>query len=188
MSLSPNAEKRFFQDINILDFIGLIIILVIAFIFQFHAKEMPGPLCLLERFGFLMMGFGLLMNLVFGLKPSHYALSGLAALFTAVISLRQMLLHIVPGTGSYGGTIFGWHLYTWTFLFSGVFLAFIFAALLCNVQFNHVRVDRTMNYDNLVRALGALFVIILLVNVVGAYMECGFLFCPDNPVRYLHSF
>ena len=132
-----------------------------------------------------MIGFGFLMNLVFGLRPRHYALSGIAALFTAMISLRQMFLHIVPGTGSYGGTIFGWHLYTWTFVFSGLFLLWSMQ-LLCNAQFKLVRVNRTTNYDNLIRALGA-DVVLLLVNVVGAYMECGVGFCPDNPVHYLYS-
>ena len=182
------TEKKIFQDINILDLIGIILILLIAFYFQFYDKELPCPLCLLERFGFLMIGFGFLMNLVFGLKPRHYALSGIAALFTAVISLRQMFLHIVPGTGGYGGTIFGWHLYTWTFVFTGLFLLGIFAALLCNAQFQRVCVERTSIYDNVVKVLGAIFVFLLLANAVSAFMECGFSFCPSNPTHLLYSF
>jgi hypothetical protein len=34
----------------------------------------------------------------------------------AAMSMRQILLHVVPGTGAYGNAIFGLHLYTWAFI------------------------------------------------------------------------
>ena len=173
MAKNIELEKHILENINVLDLIGIAIVLIIAFAFQFHGKEMPCPLCLLQRFGFLMMAFGLLMNLTFGLKPSNYALSALAAMFTALTSMRQMFLHIVPGTGSYGGTLFGWHLYTWCFVFSGLFLVATFIGLLFNAQFSKITVKRSDTHDYIAVLLAALFIILLLVNVIGAYMECG---------------
>ena len=40
----------------------------------------------------------------------------LAALFGMAVAGRQILLHITPGTGSYGAPLFGLHFYTWSFL------------------------------------------------------------------------
>ena len=40
----------------------------------------------------------------------------LGASMGAAMSMRQILLHIVPGTGSFGNPIFGLHLYTWAFI------------------------------------------------------------------------
>jgi len=181
------TEKELFDSVNMLDIIGIAIVLLVAFCFQFHYSEMPCPLCLLQRFGFFMMAYGLMMNVVFTLRARNYALSAIAALFTAVTSLRQMFLHIVPGTGGYGGTLFGWHLYTWCFVFSGLFLMATFFALLFDKQFVKMTTPRTDTHESIGRLLVALFIILLLVNVVGSYMECGLAYCPDNPMHYIHN-
>ena len=37
--MDTKTEKKLFQDINILDFVGIILILIIAFYFQFRYKK-----------------------------------------------------------------------------------------------------------------------------------------------------
>lgn len=184
--MERQVEQDIFKSINVLDLVGIAIVLLVAFFFQFYGGEMPCPLCLIQRFGFFMMAFGLMLNVTFSLSSRHYAMSAIGALFTALASLRQMFLHIVPGTGAYGGTIFGWHLYTWCFVFSGLFLAATFAALIFDNQFSVLRTERTETHETIARLLAALYIILLLVNVVSVFMECGVGYCPDNPMHYIH--
>src|SRR3990167_2786828 len=104
--------------LNTLELIALIIVFFATFSFQFIWLELPCPLCLLQRIGTLAICIGFLLNLRFGLRPSHYGLILLSALFTALVALRQIALHVVPGTGSYGPAIFGLHMFTCSFIIS----------------------------------------------------------------------
>jgi disulfide bond formation protein DsbB len=79
---------------------GIAIVLLVAFGLQFGLKELPCPLCNLQRVAFALCGFGFLLNLRFGVQPLNYGLSLLAALFGVAVAGRQVLLHIVPGSGS----------------------------------------------------------------------------------------
>src|SRR5258708_15655773 len=92
---------------NALGTLGLALILLIAFGFQFGRNELPCPLCLLQRLAFVLCGFGFLLNLRFGSQPAHYGLTLLAALFGLAAAGRHLLLHIVPGTGTYGSALLG---------------------------------------------------------------------------------
>ena len=97
---------------NALGAMGIAIVLLVAFGLQFALGELPCPLCSLQRVALVLCGMGFLLNLRFGVQPLHYGLSILAALFGAMAAGRQVLLHIVPGTGAYGSALFGLHLYT----------------------------------------------------------------------------
>ncbi len=104
--MKPNTLIAFTENIcNLLEVYFIILMLVMAFAIQFILHEIPCPLCLLQRLGFLAIAFGFLMNLRFGLRPSHYAIVIISALYTSFVALRQIALHVVPGTGSYGSAI-----------------------------------------------------------------------------------
>ncbi|WP_271946626.1 disulfide bond formation protein B [Ruegeria faecimaris] len=101
------------RTLNALGTLAVSLVLVLAFGYQLALNELPCPLCLLQRVGFVAVGVGLGLNLLYGARPQHYALMLLAALFGISVSVRQILLHIVPGTGHYGSPVFGYHYYTW---------------------------------------------------------------------------
>lgn len=101
---------------NAAELIGILLVLALAVLWQVIYKELPCPLCLLQRLGFFGVALGFLLNLRFGLRPSHYAIVLFSALFTAFVALRQIALHVVPGSGSYGSAILGMHLYSWSFV------------------------------------------------------------------------
>ena len=84
--------------LNALALIAVDTVLALAFIDQLWFSDLPCPLCILQRAGFIAAGFGLALNLVFGPKPSHYGMTILGAAVGAAISIRQILIHIVPGT------------------------------------------------------------------------------------------
>jgi hypothetical protein len=102
------------------------------------------------------------------------------------VSARQILLHIVPGTGSYGSAFFGLHLYTWaliTFIAVGVVIAVM---LLLDRQFAPEIVPPSgYPLDGLARAAFALALAVALGNALTTLLMCGFGGCPDNPTGYL---
>jgi disulfide bond formation protein DsbB len=175
----------YFQRLaNLFEVAGVFIVLAMAFYLQFVFNELPCPLCLLQRFGFMAIAFGFLLNLRFGFRPSHYAIILLSSLFTAFVAMRQIALHVIPGTGSYGSAIFGMHLYTWSFICA--MLIVISTSLLLGVDRQYLaKVRKKDLWQYVVHILFALLVFLVIANIVSTICECGFAACPDNPTRYV---
>lgn len=95
---------------------GMALVLLMGLVLQVVMNELPCPLCNLQRVGFALCGFGFLLNLCFGVRFLHYGFALLGALFGAFAAGRQVLLHIVPGSGAYGSPIFGLHYYSWALI------------------------------------------------------------------------
>lgn len=185
--MSVSTIKKVEYCLNLLGVLGISLILLMAFGFQFILGELPCPLCLLQRIGFTLIGLGFLFNLRFGLRPSHYAIVLLSAVYTGVVAVRQVLLHIIPGTGDYGSALFGWHMYTWSSVFA--LLTVLITTLMFAVdQQYEVTSENPVLYKRWTQFAFALFLLIALLNVVSTFAECGWDRCPDNPVRYWLSF
>ncbi len=172
------------DEINILDIFAVAIIVLIASIAQFTLHELPCPLCLLQRIGLLSISFGFVLNVRYGIRPSHYALSLLAAIFTAAVSIRQILLHIQPGSPMFGQPVLGLSLYTWVFIISVCFIIFISILMLFDKQFKR-RPGHKSKFVTTVSSIVFVFLLVVVgINIVSTYYECGFNQCPENPVRY----
>lgn len=172
------AEKA----LNILELFCIGLLLFMAFAFQIVLRELPCPLCLLQRFGFLLASFGLLMNIRFGFHPSHYALTLISALFTAFVALRQIALHVVPGTGAYGDPVFGFHMYTWCFIISMVIV--LATTLMLSIDRQYEQHSEAICKPWVMNALFAIIAVLVVMNIVNIWMQCGFSVCPDNPLHY----
>lgn len=162
---------------------AIALILIFAFLFQFMFEELPCPLCLLQRFGFMCMAVGLLLNLRFGFRPSHYALVILSGLFTCFVALRQIALHVIPGTGAYGSALFGLHLYTWSFIAAMMVTASTTILLGADRQYGNGLL-KNQRWRWLINAIFAFMVFLIVANIVSVLAECGFSYCPDNPTSY----
>lgn len=175
-----SAYERFFSGVELS---GIILMLFMAFAFQIIFKELPCPLCLLQRVGFLGVAFGFLLNLRFGLRPSHYSIVLISAIFTSFVALRQVALHVVPGSGSYGNAVLGFHLYTWSFIIAMIVM--IVTVLISGVDRQY---QTTYNNDKrgglLTHGLFLIFTLLVITNLVSVLMECGIKTCPDNPIHY----
>jgi len=171
------------EGLNILEVLGIFLTLLMAFVFQFVLNELPCPLCLLQRIGFFSMAFGFLLNLRFGLRPSHYALVILAALFTSFVALRQIALHVVPGTGTYGTPFLGLHLYTWSFIVSMCVIVFTTIFLGVDRQYQPPS-TKNMHYPKLTHTLFVMMAILIIANIISLIVMCGFHECPENPTSY----
>ncbi|MBB72502.1 MAG: disulfide bond formation protein B [Legionellales bacterium] len=172
-------SKRLELVTNILGFLGITGVILLAIIMEYHMDELPCPLCLLQRVGFSFIALGFLMNCCFGLRPRYYGIVLVSALYTAAVALRQVLLHIVPGTGAYGDPILGMHLYTWSFL-----LAMITAAAVAMLLvFSSDNKSQPTSVRPAVRiGLCSLLILVSLANGIGVFFECGLHQCPENPV------
>jgi hypothetical protein len=66
--------------LNALGLYALAAVLAAAFAAQLLLHELPCPLCLLQRLQFTLLAIGPILNVRWGPRPSHYALSLLAAI------------------------------------------------------------------------------------------------------------
>ncbi|ERF80962.1 disulfide bond formation protein B [Bradyrhizobium viridifuturi] len=169
--------------LNALALYALSLLLTAAFAAQLMLRELPCPLCLLQRILFALLAIGPILNIRFGPRPSHYALSLLAAVVGASVSTRQVLLHILPGDAGYGSALLGYHYYTWALIAFIAAIVLLAAMLLFDRQFEHRAAQATVP-DGF--ALGAVWLVIGLtaLNAVSTLLECGFGACADNPVVY----
>jgi len=111
-----SEQTSFGAMLNMLGLLGISLVLMVAFYYQLALGELPCPLCLLQRAGFVAIGIGFLFNLRIGEHASHHAMILAGSLVTGFISVRQVALHLGAGDPGYGSTLFGLHFYTWALI------------------------------------------------------------------------
>ncbi|MHC2437474.1 disulfide bond formation protein B [Bradyrhizobium sp. USDA 4451] len=170
-------------SLNALALYGLALLLAAAFAAQLVLHELPCPLCLLQRTLFALLAIGPILNIRFGPRPSHYALSLLTAVVGASVSTRQVLLHILPGDAGYGSALLGYHYYTWALIGFIAAIVLLAAMLLFDRQFDHRTAQGTAPGKF---AQGAVWLVVGLtaLNVLSTLLECGLSACADNPIVY----
>ena len=187
--MKQSRINNFIKCINAIEIIGVCFIIIVAFWFQFILKELPCPLCLLQRLGLLAIAFGFLLNIRYRVRPIHYGLSLISAILTAFIALRQIALHINTTTG-YGSSFFGIHMYTWVFIICCIAIIYIAIMLSFPKQY-----ELKQNKREIAEAKGkkikifshiafAIYLIIIASNALSTFSECGLTQCPDNPTSY----
>jgi disulfide bond formation protein DsbB len=186
MDTTKMSEPRSFSAIlNMLGLLGISSVLTVAFYYQLALGELPCPLCLLQRAGFIAIGLGFLFNMRIGERPSHYAMIIVASLVTGFISIRQVSLHLAPGDPGYGSTLFGLHFYTWALIAAvGVVCYVALVFVLKDVIGKREALDTPMS-GPASNAVFAIFACLIAANLLSTVLECGAGQCDDNPVRYL---
>jgi len=170
--------------LNAVGLLGIGTVLALAFIDQIWFRDLPCPLCILQRVGFFAAGFGIALNIIFGPKPSHYGVAIIGAVGGAAIAMRQILIHIVPGTGSYGNPVFGLHLYTWAFIAFVVIVVGCAIMLLDDRQFSRAE-PMSVRLKPLPLSALLLFLVLAVANVFSTIALCGAGSCPDEPKDYI---
>ena len=162
---------------NQLALLAIVGMLSYAFVDQIYLGELPCPLCLMQRIGFVIIGFALVLNLRCGAHSSHYGWGIIGGLVGMTVSLRQVFLHIAPGDKGYGATFLELHFYTWAFV---AFLALLAGqAILLMLPNRDVR-----SRSGFANAIVILFILLVFANLVSTLLECGPGPCPDDPVAY----
>ncbi|WP_444915706.1 disulfide bond formation protein B [Microbulbifer sp. TRSA007] len=173
-----------FRKLNALGILAVCAVLAAAEYFQLANGEVPCPLCLLQRIGLTGILFGLMLNVLYGNRPLHYSLATLSALFGTATALRQVSLHIIPGTPGYGDPLMGYHYYTWALIIFymtiiGISIISAFDKQYEKPLFISFRDQGVLGKTAIVTALS-----ITTLNTVITFAECGPTVCPDNPDRY----
>jgi disulfide bond formation protein DsbB len=186
MDTTKMSEQRSFSAIlNMLGLLGISSVLAVAFYYQLALGELPCPLCLLQRAGFVAIGLGFLFNMRIGERPSHYAMIIVASLVTGLISIRQVSLHLAAGDPGYGSTLFGLHFYTWALIAAvGVVCYVALVFVLKDVIGKRGAGDTPMS-GPVSNTVFAIFACLIAANLLSTVLECGAGQCDDNPVRYL---
>ena len=170
--------------LNALGLYAIALVLAAAFAAQLLLHELPCPLCLLQRILFAALAVGPILNIRFGPRPSHYALSLFAAIAGAVASTRQVLLHIMPGDAGYGSALLGYHYYTWALIGFFTAIVLLVSILLFDRQFDENATAQPVSDGVFARMAVWLVIGLTVLNVVSTILECGFAACADNPVVY----
>jgi len=170
--------------LNALALVALDTVLVLAFADQLWFRDLPCPICILQRAGFIAAGFGLALNLIFGPRPSHCGLGIIGAMVGGVMSADQVLHYIVPGTGSYGNAIFGLHFYSWSLIAFAVVVAGSGVMLMFDRQFESSSPPPLPPSVFPLTAV-ALLALLAVGNVASTLAICGVGLCPEVPGGYL---
>ena len=172
------------RHLNALGVLAVSIVLLFAFSSQIIDGDLPCPLCLLQRLGFIAVMVGLCANIVFGPQAKHYSMMIIGALLGAAIALRQVALHVIPGTPFYGDAFLGYHFYTWAFI---VFIIIIFGTAIMMAFSEQYQPTNELEFNQLPGFLKFsvwVALLVMLLNLVSTFVECGPYVCPDNPTQY----
>lgn len=183
MTLSLETSRT----LNALGMLAVCVVLIAAYFYQFFLYELPCPLCLLQRVGFVAVGFGLGLNLLYGPRPRNYALVLIAAVYGGSVSIRQILLHIVPGTGHYGSPVLGLHYYTWAGIAFFLIIVGTSIMLLSENQYERDEASGdTVRFggNKLVQSAFFLMLFLGVANAGATLLECGPGICDDPPTDY----
>lgn len=190
LTITDARATQISRWINILALLALLGVLAGSLHLQFGIGEQPCQLCLVQRSAMIGLAVGPVMNLLWGMKPSHYAISILAAAAGSAGSVRQILLHIndPAGTG-YGPAVLGWHLYTWAFVTFVITIVGIAVLLLWNQPFTAddqgvvaAGAGRSRSAAPIVSIWVILWVFFDLIFIaISVLFECGLGMCPDDP-------
>lgn len=167
--------------LNALGLLAVSGVLAAAFAVQLALGELPCPLCLLQRAGFVVIGLAFLLNVRFGIRPAHYSIALLGALAGAAVAGRQVLIHIAPGSTGFGSPLLGLHLYTWAFI---GYCATVLAVAVMMALPQRAAETPWPTMPAWVRATAAFFAVIVIGNLVSTLLQCGFGPCAGNPVSY----
>lgn len=162
---------------NLLLLLVINLVLTLAFLDQFINHDLPCPLCILQRMGFILIGLIFLLNIRSGAQPAHYGWAILFAILGLSVSLRQVLLHVAPDDLGYGDTFFHLHFYTWAFVG--------FTGLLISIAILLIIPDRgTRSRHWIAQVISLWFILLVIGNVISTLAICGLGACADNPLRY----
>ena len=187
--IPPGVERL----LNLIGMLGMIGILIGAFVYQFYYRELPCTLCLLQRLALLGIAIGAAMNVVHGPEARHYGVCSVAAVFGLAVSIRQSLLHINPyfdtKTGQptldatanmpFGEAVLGLHLYVWGVL---IFCISILATGLA--QLIGAQSESLADEPKWLSRLGSIgvgaLVVVAVAKTINVFLECGLGDCPND--------
>jgi len=191
MTSSMNWQRLSFVLLHVW-VLGVCGVVIGAFLVQFVGRELPCPLCILQRMAMLLAAMGPMLIIrratIAGSDATAdfstgFGMSILASVLGLAISGRQTLLHILPGDPGYGDAVFGRHLYTWAFI---VFMVILLVSGLTLVMGSMMVVgNRPGRPGAWTRITSWVLGVVIAANAISVFVESGTdWFLPDDPTDY----
>lgn len=171
VSFIGSPEDKIMKNLNAVFVLVLCVVLLAGYYLQFFRQESPCPLCLLQRLGMIGVAVGLLMNLKFGIRASHYALSLLFAMFSGFVSLRHIGLQVCPEFAALGEPILGLYPFTWAFLV--IACSILAISILLFFYKPVVKTPKNPSINPLGKVAFAMIFLLTAANVLTALHICG---------------
>lgn len=153
-------------------------VITAAFVYQYVVGLNPCPMCFIQRGCMIGVAMGQLLNIHFGIHMLHHSISIFHCVVGGATALRQSCLHICQQKPLVGTPVFGISLYNWSFIVfvcSIIVIGFLLMLYSPNSQEEKSKSMRWLGHF----ASFYLFLIIAL-DIIAAFMICGFGPCPDN--------
>jgi disulfide bond formation protein DsbB len=155
--------------------LALASVLTAAMGLQYFDREIPCPLCLLQRVAMFGCCFGLIQQLRDGETQRGAGIAAVFSVLLLVISVRQTLLDIVPRPGHayIGSAVFGLHMPVWSVLIAvALLLGFaVRLALFGGLQIAPEPEGATLR--RLSHGLGVYVLVICAINAASVLAQCG---------------
>ena len=167
--------------------LGMAAVLTIAMGFQYGAREIPCPLCLLQRVAMLGICFGTIHHLRHGYDARNIGVGLVWGLFLLLVAVRQVLINIVarPGHAYPGSEILGLHMPVWSVVIAFSVLL-TFAATLAWFRNDQPRSGPSSAVIIRIGTVAGFYVIALcVINLVSAVLQCGIGACHTTGYRLL---
>jgi len=173
--------------------LGYTVVMLMAFSVQFLQGEYPCPLCMLQRYAMILSTIGALWIIMQArrgeLTTARYAqalgMGVLAAVTGTSVSMRQILLHILPDDQGYGSKVLGLHLYTWADITFAIVVLYVAIALMLTSKAVPTAPAIGSLGWKVSTGLGWLFLLVVAANVVAIIFLEGFAWVlPDDPNGY----
>jgi disulfide bond formation protein DsbB len=170
--------------------LGIAGILTAAMTLQYANRELPCPLCLLERVALFGVCFGVLQNFRHGFSYRNTGYSLLFTVLLLVISVRQSLLDIYPRPGHayIGSAIFGIHMPVWSIIIALTLLTAYAVKLAILGGDEFLRDADIRSYPRIKRLadiIGLYVIALLAINFVSVVLQCGLGECHTFGYRLL---
>ncbi len=189
------ATPRLLAGLNYLYLLSMMLviaaIMTAAMAMQYIGGELPCPLCLLQRVALFGVSFGIILTFRLGDSGCNSGLSLLFAIILLVVSVRQSLLDIYlrPGHAYIGSAVFGIHMPVWCVLIA-LALLIAYAVKLALLDGRKARAIPLAEFPALARAAkaaGAYVITLCAINLVSAFVQCGFDACHTTGYRLLQT-
>ncbi len=173
--------------------LGYTVVMLMAFSVQFLQGEYPCPLCMLQRYGMILSTLGAMWiimqarrgELTTGRYAQGLGLGVLAAATGTSVSIRQILLHILPGDQGYGSKVLGMHLYTWADITFAIVVVYVAVALIITTKAVPVAPTKGSVGWKISTGVVWLFLLVVAANVIAIVFLEGFAWVlPDDPNSY----
>ncbi|MCB0917693.1 MAG: disulfide bond formation protein B [Actinobacteria bacterium] len=164
-----------------------------GFAVQFGTGDYPCPLCMIQRYGMMLTAAGAMWVVINArrgtMTSSRYSqgigLSILGAIIGGAASVRQVLLHIMPGDPGYGDPVLGLHLYTWALVCFIVLIIFCGCLLVIAPRARPIAPAKG-GFWWILSSIGIwFFIVVVIANLIMIIFLEGFAFVlPDDPTSY----